>query len=336
MKKNLEKFVILFVLAAIVAFSWMTSLNATAEQQIGDGFNRAVASFAMARLLNGIISVAQGTEISIAPGGLGANLTPGQILDPVNDLVEQFSELMLIASVAFGIMKVLLSIGSYWLLSALLSCAALVWAGFRVTGRLPPLLLTKLLLVLIFVRFSVPLVAVGNDIAFKLFLADEYNSSKLAIESSKKQLSSFSPPSLVQTTLVVPPPAVPPVSVAAPHQSVAPQPVGLLDRMKGAVTGAAASLSQTVVAVPQAVENKIEQVKRAVENRIEQLNPKPYLDNLERQAELLVDHIINLIVVFVLQTIIIPLVLIWALYRSCLALIDSAERKASAGGRTAQ
>lgn len=307
MKLKLERFAILLTLASIVAFSWLKPLDATAKSQIDEGFNRAVASFAVARVLNGVISVAQGTEISFSLG-VGATLTPGQILDPVNDLVEQFSELMLIASVAFGIMKILLSIGSFWVFSAILSGVALVWALLKLNGRLPPILLTKILLMLIFVRFSVPLVAVGNDLVYKRFLAKDFNESQLAIENSKAKLASFSPP-------INPSPAA-----NASPQTVAPQPAqsnGIWDRTKVAITSA-----------QQAVGNMYEQAKQ-------KYDPAPYIENLKEQANNLVDHIIKLIVVFVLQTIVIPLILMWALYRSFLALSDSAGRTRGAmSGKT--
>lgn len=265
MKKNIVKFALLGFLVAIVAFSWLRPLDATAERQIEEGLDRALASFAAARLLNGVISVAQGTEVSIAPGGLGANLAPGQILDPVNDLVEQFSELMLIASVAFGIMKILLGIGSFWVFSAVLSGVALAWAMFKLTDRIPPILLTKLLLVLIFVRFSIPVATVGSDMVFKQFMAEKF-------EKSQKQLA----------------------SLTYPLQSEVTQPAeerGWLDRLR------------------------------------DEYDPRPHIQNLETQAGKVVDHIIDLIAVFVLQTIAIPLVLIWALYRSCLTLMRSAGRE---------
>ena len=71
--------------------------------------------------MNALISVAQGTEISAQPLGVGGTLAPGQLLDPLNDLVEQFSALMLAASIAFGIQKVLITIGAYWLISLVLT-----------------------------------------------------------------------------------------------------------------------------------------------------------------------------------------------------------------------
>lgn len=294
MKKHIEKFALLGFLAAIVAFSWLKPLDMTAERQVEEGLKRALTSFAVARLLNGVISVAQGTEVSVAPGGLGANLTPGQILDPVNDLVEQFSELMLIASVAFGIMKILLGMGSFWIFSAILSGVALVWAAFKLTGRIPPILLTKFLLVLIFVRFSVPVVAVGSDIIFKQFLEDKFNESQMAIENGKKQLAPFEP------SVGMPQPAeVIPSTVSSQPEAMQPA------QEKGWLAG---------------LKDIVKEVKQSYD-------PRPYIKNLETRAGELVNHIINLIVVFVLQTIVIPLVLMWALYRSCLALIHSAELK---------
>lgn len=69
----------------------------------------------------------------------------------------------------------------------------------------------------------------------------------------------------------------------------------------------------------QKIEDRIEQVQH-------KLDPSAHIDKLKTLTSQLVDHIINLIVVFVLQTVVIPLVLMWALYRFCLALINSAGR----------
>lgn len=307
MKKHIEKFALLGFLIVIVAFSWLKPLDTTAERQVDEGFKRALTSFAVARVLNGVISVAQGTEISIAPGGFGANLTPGQILDPVNDLVEQFSELMLIASVAFGIMKILLNIGSFWIFSATLSGVAMAWAAFKLTGRVPPTLLTKLLLVLIFVRFSIPIVTVGGDAIFKQFLEEKFKASQIAIEGSEKQLSSLKPPTETQPATLVPQTAVSTQPTAQPVQNN-----GWFDKAINIIGSAVDS----VAAIP-----------RVIGVKMGQYDPRLYIENLKEQAALLVNHIINLIVIFVLQTIVIPLALMWALYRSCLALIHSAELK---------
>ena len=94
------------------------ALSGLADQTSGDyadaALKRALVTFAVARGLNGVISVAQGTEVAVEPGGVGVNFTVGQILDPINDLVEQFSSVMLVAASSLGLQKILLSMTAWW------------------------------------------------------------------------------------------------------------------------------------------------------------------------------------------------------------------------------
>ena len=108
--------------------TWTTSFDAPAMSQVDAGMKRALVSFAGARALNAAISLAQGTEFS---AGFGAHITfsVGEVLDPVNDLVESFSNLMLLASVAFGIQKVLLMIGQDALVKWLLTGVVAAWTA---------------------------------------------------------------------------------------------------------------------------------------------------------------------------------------------------------------
>ena len=115
--KNARQVILAFCMAAIVLCSWLGPLDAPATEQVDAGLKRALISFATARALNGVISVVQGTQVSAQPFGVGVNLTPGQLLAPLSELVKHFSDLMLAASIAFGIQKVLISIGGYWLIS---------------------------------------------------------------------------------------------------------------------------------------------------------------------------------------------------------------------------
>jgi hypothetical protein len=96
-------------------------------------------------MLNAVISVAQGTDVAIEPAGVGVKFSPGEILDPINDLVEKFSTLMLFASISFGIQKILITLGGHWVVSAALSGAAILWSVWHVSGRYIPEWCTKLL-----------------------------------------------------------------------------------------------------------------------------------------------------------------------------------------------
>ncbi|OOZ39059.1 hypothetical protein BOW53_13060 [Solemya pervernicosa gill symbiont] len=66
---------------------------------------RTLASFAIARVINAGISVIQAAEIGVSIG-VSANIKPGEVLDPINDLVERFSLMMLISATAFWILRI--------------------------------------------------------------------------------------------------------------------------------------------------------------------------------------------------------------------------------------
>lgn len=71
-----QRIVLALVVAIMVACSWLTALDSAANQQVDAGLKRALLSFATARALNAIISVAQGTEIAVEPGDSELSLHP--------------------------------------------------------------------------------------------------------------------------------------------------------------------------------------------------------------------------------------------------------------------
>lgn len=255
-------------MAAVILCSWLKPMDSPAMQQVDSGLKRALVSFATARALNAVISVAQGTEASIQPLGFGVTLTPGQVLDPVNDLVEQFSNLMLAASVVFGVQKVLLSIASYWPVSFALTIVALGWTLTYFRQIQPPALLSRLLVILLMLRFAIPVVTIGTDLVWQKFLANDYAVSQNSISSASGQVDKLSPS----------------IPSAADSQ-------GLLAKMKD-------WFSKTA-------------------------DVKVQFENLKEAAEQATEHIIKLIVIFLLQTLVIPVLLLWAIYGVVRRAIDT-------------
>jgi hypothetical protein len=253
-----QRLSIVVAVLALAAFSWFSALDTTAGQQLDAGLKRALVSFATARAFNAVISVAQGTEVAVEPAGVGVVFTPGEALDPINDLVEQFSNLMLLASVSFGVQKVLLSIGVYWPLSLLLTLAALGWALLHLRQQVSPAWLSRALVILLMVRFSVPVSALGTDWLFHKFMAQDYQSSQEAIDAASGRLDTLKP------------------EVNAPASQ------SMLDTIKGWWSSNA--------------------------------DFKANFESLKQAAERTAEHMIKLMVIFLLQTLVIPLLLLWMLY----------------------
>lgn len=146
-----------------------------------------------------MISVVQGTELSVQPLGVGVTLTPGQMLDPLNDLVERFSDLMLAASVAFGVQLLLLEMGAHWGMSLALTLVALAWAWPYIKRKQSPALLTRVLVALLLVRFIVPAAGMASDVVYRGFMQAQYAAGQQGIEQASQAIGALAPPTALPT-----------------------------------------------------------------------------------------------------------------------------------------
>lgn len=160
------------------------------QSHVNGAFKRALIGYALARSLNGVISVAQGTEVAIQPAGIGVIFTPGQILDPVNDLVERFSWIMMLASSSLGVQKVLLSMSAWnGLLLAVVGSGALFIACivFVRFARLRKIA-QKLFLFVLILRFMMPAISVANDWVYRTFLEADYIQASASLDEARNAI----------------------------------------------------------------------------------------------------------------------------------------------------
>ena len=151
----------LLVLAVLLC--WLPAFQSVADRYVDDGLQRSLLSFATARALHSVVSVLQGTELAVQPMGVGLTLTLGQVLAPISDLVAQFADWMLWASIAFGLQKLLLSMGGSYGVTGVLSLIALAWLLLRWRQQTVPTWLSRLLVVLLFTRLVMPVTIIGSD-----------------------------------------------------------------------------------------------------------------------------------------------------------------------------
>jgi len=190
------QWLLISLLVIAVFLSSFSSVDRYAEQEYESLFQRALITFALARTLNGLISAVQGTELALQPAGVGVTLTPGEVLDPVNDLVERFSWIMLGATLSLGVQQVLLDMGQWWGMRLLVALLGLAWLWFlwrrqkhddNSNEALSRYLSRALLLVLI-LRFAVPLAIIANEAVYTLFLESRYEESTQVIENAGAQI----------------------------------------------------------------------------------------------------------------------------------------------------
>lgn len=268
-KWTARQWVLMALMLVAVVLSSLTSVDRVAEADYEKLFQRAFITFALARSLNGVISAVQGTELALQPAGVGVTLTPGQILDPVNDLVERFSWIMLGATLSLGIQQVLLDVGQWWALRVLVAVLGLWWLWFRVrrptrgepvSGKREQILL-RVFIIVLFVRFAVPVALIANEALYGLFLEPKYLESTEVIENAGAEIERVS--------------ARPIVEESADDEGL------------------------------------IESLQRVLQNTQETLDIKQRVESIRDRAADLVQHLIQLCVVFILQTGILPIAFLW-------------------------
>lgn len=265
-----KPWVVTIALMLLAVFAVTPIVDQRAMANYESLFQRALVTFALARTLNGVISAVQGTELALQPAGIGVTLTPGEILDPVNDLVERFSWIMLAATVSLGIQQVLLEISAWWLLQALVVVLALWLLALYWTARdrrgLYARVVLRALLVMVFLRFAVPLTLIANDAVYRLFLEPRYVSSSEVIRDGGEDIRAL--------------------SERDPEPGVADDDEYFFSSIIGSMG-------------------------RAMRDTADGLDLSDRVKRISERARDMVEHLIQLSVVFILQTGLLPIAFLW-------------------------
>jgi hypothetical protein len=259
------------LLLAALALSWWGALDRVASERTHAALQRALVTFALSRTLNGVISVAQGTELAFEPAGVGVVISAGQILDPLNDLVEQFSWLTLMAASSLGIQLMLgdmfASAAVNWALtlSVIASVVALWWRPqLRRTLRASLLRLTA---TFVFMRFAIVLATLGTGLVDQYYLMQREQSAVDYLSQTRGKIEAANEAPMPPTTT----------------------PDSVLERM-----------------------NKF------FDDQRQALDIEGRLTRLRLDVEAAVEQVVNLIVVYVIETLLLPLgflVVAWGLVR---------------------
>ena len=254
---------VLFLAAVLSVTPFLDQRAAVDYEQL---FQRAFVTFALARTINGVISVVQGTEIALQPAGVGVTLTPGEILDPVNDLVERFSWIMMGATISLGVQNVLLDVSAWWVIQALVAALA-AWILIRIWypgqgGQTRRILLRRVFLILLFIRFAVPVMLIANDLLYQEFLEQRYQQSTEIITEAGRELEQIR------------------TEASTEHAE-------------------------------DADDSMLDSLTRAWSNTVDSVDLSGRLKRMQDHAADVIEHLIQLSVVFILQTAILPVAFLW-------------------------
>lgn len=81
-------------------------IDTNTDTYFSESMTKAGVAYGVCRVVNASVSAIKESQIQIEPAGLGVSLAAGQVLDPLDDMVERVSGILVTAIVSLGIQKI--------------------------------------------------------------------------------------------------------------------------------------------------------------------------------------------------------------------------------------
>lgn len=158
-------------------------LDSTADSFFRDSISKAGASYGVCRVINATVSIIKESSVELEPAGIGMSLAVGQAVDPINDMVERLSDVLVMSITSLGVQKLTYEI--------CLTLAPPVFAFFLFVFSLLTLfegdtisklqrLFLSVLIIISIARFCLPLSSMANQ-----FLQDHFFEQNIAEANSE-------------------------------------------------------------------------------------------------------------------------------------------------------
>lgn len=178
------KVTLILIVVGLVVTSFRGTFRADADEYVNQSLKQGVSVYATARATNAIISVAKTAHTPIADFG--------EILDPIDDLVERFSTLLEISIGSLILQKMLLEITSHKAFSYALACSGFFFIlslfAFKPFLRS---VTSRIFFTLVFCRFSILAVLLLNCLISETFITKKIEVEAKNVAQIQEQTTKF-------------------------------------------------------------------------------------------------------------------------------------------------
>lgn len=196
MSTRLIKALLATVIVGLVIVSSTRLLDQYTDDYTDQALKNAALTYAAARGLNAIVSVMQSSSVEAGIGVVSGSVTVGELLDPLNDMIERFSTVMTWVLASLAAQKVLLLVASHQLflyLVAVLGVSAVLLLYFGKPSAQNFVL--RSFLVVVFIRFALGFAVVLNSGVDQLFLQEPFEASDREVASFQDEMLAIEPDS---------------------------------------------------------------------------------------------------------------------------------------------
>ncbi len=178
-KQKAVKSCVGILISALLFFSagfQIPVLDTKADAYFNEAITKAGVSYATCRVINATVSIIKESRLELEPAGVGLSLAVGQILDPINDMTERLSDVLVMAITSLGVQELTyelsLTLAPPIFALFLFVMSILLWFQNDRIVRLQKATMGILLIVGI-ARFCLPISSIANEFLHDNFFADQ-------------------------------------------------------------------------------------------------------------------------------------------------------------------
>jgi len=169
-------------------------LDTTTDSYFNKAITKAGLAYATCRALNGAVSIIKDSTIQLEPAGIGLSLALGQALDPVDDMAERLSDVLVVAITSLGVQKlayeISVSLAPPILAVFLFFLSIFIWLENEKLIFFQKMV-TRFLLLILIVRFCLPISSLANEFIYKHFFAVQISEADKALSLSSVELDNL-------------------------------------------------------------------------------------------------------------------------------------------------
>jgi len=255
---------------------------------------KSLATFAITKSINAGLSVVEDSEVQVA----ALNIAAGEVVRPLNEMIAKVSSVALASAISLGIQRMLIEIGAWvglkWFLTASLICwLVVIWVDSSTMRRLA----YGLLVLAIVARFLIPAAVLATGYVGDRFMEGVYAEAQRELkllDAEAKQASGLVALDAKENQVKV-------AETAADSSGD----TGVVGWLKDAGAG----FGDAMVGAKDAVVGAADAVVGAKERIL------ILISRLASQADVYSEVAVNYIVVFIVQTMLMPILMLWALVK---------------------
>lgn len=194
MKTKLLKSVLLLFLGLLLfIFSAVRIpvLDSRAETYFNATIKKAGLAYATTRVINASVSVIKASELQLEPGGVGVSLAVGQVVDPIDDMTERLSDVLVTAIASLGVQRlfyeIAISLAPVLLAVLMLFKAIQVWFE-RSPETAAKHWLTGIAVLIIAARLFLPIASLANHFIYEHFFLDDIRTARKMLSTATHEL----------------------------------------------------------------------------------------------------------------------------------------------------